>query len=259
MYLRTGKRKPVATFFRKLFQTMRLIKRNLHIAKTVYYNSLSLLHTVDIPVDLQCPESNNGFQIYDLGQTCEGVGDNKHNFFFGFAIFRKMDIRHILSDPKKKFYKCRISGSNELLITEPAWDFDHLHNRDCLSKKIPANCLDAVDDAHDKYNKGVHGRKEQREWTHYRLRFPGVEQLSSSTIFAEASEDEWCELKIIPVTFTETRLSPYPITHHYAMWTVVRLDLASRKKGKLENADDGVSDAAKMLQSLGINFDGAKY
>ena len=214
-----------------------------------------LLVAVDITVDLNRPEANNGFQVYDLGQTCQGVGDSKSHYFFGFAVSRKIDIRFVLDNPKKQFFKCRVSGTDELLITEPAWDFNHLYNRDCLATKIPSNCLDAVDDAHDKYNKGVHGKKEDREWSHFRLKFPGVEQLSSSTIFQDASEDEWCELKIIPVTFKDCRLGPAPITHHYALWTVVRLDLASRKKGKLENKDDGVSDAAKMLQSLGISFD----
>jgi hypothetical protein len=218
-------------------------------------NSLTLAALfpfADINVDLHRPEHNHGFIIYDLGQTVQGVGDFANRFYFGFAIFKKIDVRHVLDDKKTTHYKARITGANQITITEPAWDYNHLFLRDNLAEKLDEFVVDSIDDAHDKYDKNTHGNKEERRWRHSRLNFPGVTQLDSVTIFDKATDDQWLKLDIVPIKYTDRRINPHPVVDTYAMWRVVRLDKDSRKKGKAEIDKEDVSDAAKLIEALGF-------
>ncbi|CAB9507792.1 hypothetical protein SEMRO_320_G116610.1 [Seminavis robusta] len=213
-----------------------------------------------VKVDLTKPENNREFLVYNLGQTVEGVDVAKGYLYHSQLILYKMDIRYVVDNTEKDYYTCRVSGTNELLVSAPAWDYNQLHYRDFwdgvsrddddpekIVDPILHGMVSAIDDAHDKTIKA----KGARDIKHFKLQFPQGCELSSSAIFAEAGEDEWCKLKIIPLVWTHT-LSGLSGTDHYAGWVVARKDLESIKKGKPNSKPKAESQAAKLLASLGI-------
>jgi hypothetical protein len=205
-----------------------------------------------ITVDIHRPENNYEFFIFDLGQTVEGVNDKKGKLFYGYDIYKKVDIRHVLDDLTATPFKARVSLDNQVLITLPAWDFSLLKLRDNFAGKINESEVGGLDDAHAKYASGEYGSKEMRRWAHYNLNFPKDHILRTDVIFAGAGEDQRCELKLIDIRYTDARVSPHPITEYYAKWTVACAHLGDRKKGKSEENAEDVSDAARLLQAMGI-------
>ena len=218
-----------------------------------------------IDVDLERPEANNGFYVFDLGQTVQGVGEKwEDKTFFGYAIARKIDIRFVLDDPKAKLFKCHVSVSNELKVSEPAWDFKFLKNRDACAEKAPANLVGAIDDSHEKYYNGRYGPKEERFWAHYTLKFPGDLKLNASRIYQKAGNDEWCDLNIMPVQYKaeagveiigklKDQVLTTKITDYYAVWIVANIAMKDRKNRKHEVGEE-ISDVAQKLKGLGLGI-----
>lgn len=220
-----------------------------------------------IDVDLERPEANNGFYVFDLGQTVQGAGDKwEDKTFFGYAIARKIDIRFVIDDPKAKLFKCRVSASNELLVSEPAWDYNFLKNRDACAASAPTNLVGAIDDSHEKYYNGSHGPKEERCWAHHSLKFPADLNLilNASRIYNKAGNDEWCDLNIMPVKNeatvgvevvggTENQVLTTFVTDYYAVWIVANIAMKDRKNRKYEVAEE-ISDVAQKLKNLGIGI-----
>ena len=216
-----------------------------------------------INVDLERPEQNNGFYVFDLGQTVQGVGDKwEDKTFFGYAVARKMDIRFVLDDPKSQLFKCRVFASDELVVSEPAWDYNLLKNRDAVADNAKDNLVGAIDDSHEKYYNGRYGPKEERFWAHYSLKFPGDPKLNASRIFLKAGNDEWCDLTIMPVKYeddarveiigaTAGQQITTKITDYYAVWIVANIAMKDRKNRKHEVAEE-LSDVAAKLKALGI-------
>ena len=209
-----------------------------------------------ITVDIHRPENNHEFFIFDLGQTVEGVNDKRGKLFYGYDIYKKIDIRHVLEDLTVKPFRARVSLDNQVLITLPAWDISLLKLRDILAPKLNESEVGGLDDAHAKYASGEYGTKEGRRWAHYCLNFPSDFVLRTDMITAGAGEDQHCELKLINITYTDNRLSPHPITEYFAKWTVACAHLGDRKKGKSEENAEEVSDAARLLAAMGINIPG---
>lgn len=210
-------------------------------------------------MDTEKPESNQGFLVFDVGQSIAGVGTNANKFFYGFVIARKIDIRFVLDDPKASLFKCRVTGSDELVITEPAWDYNFLKLRDSVAAVAPQAMVDALDDSHEKYYEGTLGPKEERFNAHYALKFPGVSGLNASMIFEKAGADEWCELSIIALKYEDKRVNPdgnkankHPVSDYYACYTVARADMKSKKKGQHQEAEE-ISDVAAQLKALGLS------
>ena len=217
-----------------------------------------------IEVDLERPEANNGFYVFDLGQTVQGVGDKwEDKTFFGYAVARKIDIRFVVDDPKAKLFKCHVSASNELVISEPAWDYNFLKMRDACAESAPANLIGAIDDSHEKYYNGRYGPKEERFWAHYSLKFPGDLKLNASRIYSKAGNDEWCDLTIMPVKNeggvgveimgkNAGQVITSYVTDYYAVWTVANIAMKDRKNRKHEVAEE-ISDVAQKLKNLGFD------
>ena len=217
-----------------------------------------------IEVDLERPEANNGFYVFDLGQTVQGVGDKwEDKTFFGYAVARKIDIRFVVDDPKAKLFKCHVSASNELVISEPAWDYNFLKMRDACAESAPANLIGAIDDSHEKYYNGRYGPKEERFWAHYSLKFPGDLKLNASRIYSKAGNDEWCDLAIMPVKNeggvgveimgkNAGQVITSYVTDYYAVWTVANIAMKDRKNCKHEVAEE-ISDVAQKLKNLGFD------
>ena len=114
-------------------------------------------HTPDrIEAETSKAEDNGPFTIYDLGQACEGVGNEVSRMSFGYTICLKIDIRYIVESPQVKMYKARISATNKVIVTVPAWDYNHLRHRDLFDAKVSAEQIlieDGMDNATDQYNK----------------------------------------------------------------------------------------------------------
>lgn len=204
--------------------------------------------TDTIQVETQQAEDNGPFLIYDLGQVVDGVGNDDSRQFYGYAICLKIDIRFVLDEPQSKMYRARVSSENELIITVPAWDYNHLHERDLFAGEPKAEqiLVDAIDNAIDEYAQNTPARAVRN----YKLVFPVDHRLSSKTIFANATEDEWLEAVVLPIEWTHAA-STLTGKDWYTIWKVVDRSKGSRKKGKPTESGN-VSDIAKQLQSLGI-------
>jgi hypothetical protein len=214
----------------------------------------SIALTGTIKVDIQRPENNDGFFIFDLGQTVEGVNDKKGKLFYGYDIYKKVDVRDVLDDLQVKPFRARVSLDHQVLISLPAWDMSLLKLRDSFAVKLNESEIGGLDDAHAKYASGEYGSKEMRRWAHYHLNFPSDFVLRTDLIYAGAGEDQHSELKLVDITYTDRRISPHPIKEYFAKWTVACAHLGDRKKGKSEENAEDVSDAAKLLQAMGINI-----
>jgi hypothetical protein len=152
-------------------------------------------------------EDNGPFTVYDLGQTLECIeeGNEKGRLFYGHAVVIKMDLRFVVDDTSKQMYRARISSSNEIIVTSPAYDYNLLYNWDVFhnnqNPKLDPLWLDGMDDATDNYQQHVAGR----ELRHYKLTFPVDCKLSAKTIFSGAGADEWLELKKIAEQSAQAR------------------------------------------------------
>ena len=207
-----------------------------------------------IEVDTTKPEANREFIIYDLGQTVEGVGDEAGYHFYGYAICYKVDIRFVLDNPAEKLFKARISEFGQIQVSVPAWDYNHLNERDAFESEANVKnfFIDAMDNSHDQFKKD----RSNREFSHYHLNFSDQEdiKLSAKTIYPEATEDEWLPMEVIKADWVyESEDSEIEGTDYYAVWTVVRTDVKARKKGKTEELNKEVeSEMARKLRGLGM-------
>jgi hypothetical protein len=209
--------------------------------------------TVEINVDVEKPEANGPFIIYDVGQTIEGVGKDSLGYnFYGYFVFYKMDLRWTVDEPERVFYKCHLSSYDTMQVTVPAWDYTHYMNRDDFEKQsnVGSNVIEAMDDAHDRFGK----KKDERFSKHYKLTFKD-HTLSAKTISLEATDDEIVPWDIVKVPWKHKK-SKTSGTDYYACWAIVRTDKKSKKKGKPTHEVKELSDAAKKLQALGISLDG---
>ena len=140
------------------------------------------------------------------------MNDKKGKLFYGYDIYKKVDIRHVLEDLTVKPFRARISLDNQVLVTLPAWDITLLKLRDTVAPKLNDSEVGGLDDAHAKHASGEYGSRESRRWAYYHLNFPKDFILRTDMITAGAGEDQHCELKLINITYTDNRLSTHPIT-----------------------------------------------
>jgi len=110
-----------------------------------------------------------------------------------------------------------------------------------------------MDDAHDKYegkNKQTSVRtKASRQWEHINLIFPDDHVLSAQPVSATAGEDEWLPFEVSSVVSKHRYGGDFKTVEH--VWTVCRMDLESRKKGKTQTQSDE-SMALEKLRKLGL-------
>jgi len=208
---------------------------------------------VEIDVDTEKPEANGPFIVYDAGQTIPGVTKEAVGYYYwGYYIFYKMDIRYTLDDPEGVLYKGHLSAFDTIQLSVPAWDYNHLKNRDAFEKEdnVGPNVIDAMDDSHDRYLK----EKAERFSKHYKLKFKN-HTLSAKTISADATDDEIVPWDIVKCPWKHKKAN-LKGTDYYACWAIVRTDKKSRKKGKASKNDKELSEAAKKLQSMGISLGG---
>jgi len=202
---------------------------------------------VQVPVDVECPENNREFIIYDVGQELQGVGREANRHFFGYWILLKVDIRWQLDDPKQTFWHARVFSDNQILVKTPAWDYDHKKNRDKFTG-VQAYDLHSIDNAHDLYKHSSPTRKDARFWRHYLLVFPPDHELSAKKINAELEEDDDENLPFEMIILDNGKVGKT----FYMAWHVARKDIKGRKKGKVEDDDDEeVSKVAAQLKFLG--------
>jgi len=219
------------------------------------YLSSFVSNTVTQEIDIACPENNGIFTVYDLGQNLDGLnGEHADRSFWGCAVYMKVDTRFIIDWKTVEPCKARVSSNNIITVTKPAWEYDHLKNRDAhVANSAPSQIIAAMDDAHDKCegkNKQTSVRaKASRQWEHVNLVFPEDHVLSAQPLSSDAGEDEWLPFEVSSVVTNHPHAGEFKAVE--CVWTVCRMDLESRKKGKSQ-AKSEESIALEKLRKLGL-------
>lgn len=199
-------------------------------------------------VDIENPENNREFIVYDLGQKLNGVGAYRSREYFGYMICLEADVRWVYDDQKTMFWQAKVHSSNAVLVKAPAWDYDHMNGRDALAGRLSQPEVDAIDNAHDEYVSAPESVKNDRFFKYYLLTFPSRYQLTSKPIYDEAGEDQKLPWKLVPILKRHSKMSKDGL-RHFMCWNVAREDVKSRKTGK-SDLGEKQSELAQTLAGL---------
>jgi hypothetical protein len=208
-----------------------------------------------IQVNLDDPDDHFQFKVYPCPEM-EGI-DGKRRYD-GFFITVESDIRYYIEDANTEWYSCRIFSENQLLISTPAGDYDHVNSRDFIEREynidgdpddfeqIDADALESIDVYNNRLNEDDH-LQASRKLKYYILGFPRGVELSVKEIFATSSEDNFLDGVPITVrTFHENR-EGIMNTRTYVTWKVIDKARGSRKIGPGER-----KPISKIASKLGI-------
>ena len=188
-----------------------------------------------------CPEDNREVYVFQV-KDIPGVINTKERFY-GFYIALGMDPRWYEDDDQVEWYRARIFSENQVLISYPAASYTLLHDRDAVGNETQ----ELVQDGMDNWRHDFVKHKATRKWKHLLLTFSSSCVLVSKDIYKEAGEDEELSLEMIEVQCTHKNWAGGVNKEFFAGFTVGRTDMASYKKGRVDEPNQKMSKGAALL------------
>ena len=204
------------------------------------YSFLTEVITYD---HLKRPECNRELFVVPLIDIPGVSENNKASFYEGYGILVPWDSRWAKEiDPYKEWYGARLYGTNQVLVTIPAYPFE-LYQCHGNYLKIKTGVPEFIQRGLDMAANDFDQFKETRGSKQLVLKFETGTELSATVLNKDAKDGVALDLTILPLSIKGK-------ADVYACFVVARTDVKGMKRGKIEAAAKAKSKEAELAEEL---------